>query len=49
MEFAAYIGYHTRNNLQYFEDVAFNPLETELLYFLNPFLLATLWRMNGFS
>ena len=42
MNFSGYVGYDTRNNLEYFGDDRFNPLGIGFLfYFLGPCLLAT--------
>ena len=41
MKFSEYVGCDTRNNLEHFRDDQFNPLDTELIYFLDPYLLAT--------
>ena len=51
MKCAGYIGYHTRNNLENFDDVAFNPLETGFCFLFSGsvFLFAILLNVNGFS
>ena len=48
-DFMKFAGCHTRNNLGHHGNVAFNSLETAFVYLLNTYLLATLWRVNGFS
>ena len=50
MDFMKLAGCHTRNNLEHLGNAALNSFETALFFnLLDPYLLATLWRVNGFS
>ena len=42
-------GCHTRNNLEHLGNAAFYSFETAFFYLLDPYLLATLWKVNGCS
>ena len=49
MDFIKLAGCHKRNNLEHLGNAAFNSYATAIFYLLDPSLLATLWRVNGFS
>ena len=44
MKFSAKDGLKTINNLEHYQDVAFNPLNPGMIIFLDPCLLVTLWK-----
>ena len=46
--FLGWVEYHTRNNLEHFEGVGFNLMDTEFFYFPDPCLLAISY-INIFS